>query len=218
MRIGRERVGGTVGVRDPRRQRMTALEAQIRACRRCEGMNIPGETKAAPGYGSVRSPVVMVGQSLCRECMESQIPFTGGGGRFLDDSFDIAGIAKHQIFITNVVHCHPPGDRKSLPDEIMNCTPYLHRELEIVQPSLIIGLGLDAKAALRSAYPEARELPWPFTVPLDHGAEATAFPDLLFAPHPSSIRWKPKDIREEYVTSLARALEWGFRNRPQPGR
>ncbi len=85
-------------VRDPRRQRMTALEAQIRVCRRCEGMNIPGETQAAPGYGSVRSPVVMVGQSLCRECMESQIPFTGGGGRFLDDSFDIAGIAKHQIF------------------------------------------------------------------------------------------------------------------------
>ncbi len=117
-----------------------------------------------------------------------------------------------------MVHCHPPGDRKSLPDEIKNCTPYPHRELEIVHPSLIIGLGLDAKAALRSAYPEARELPWPFTVPLDHGAEATASPDLLFAPHPSSIRWKPKDIREEYVTSLARALEWGFRNRPQPGR
>ena len=144
--------------------------------------------------------------------MESQIPFTGGSGRFLDDSLDIAGIAKHQIFITNVVHCHPPGDRKSLPDEIKNCSPYLHHELEIVQPSLVIGLGRDAKAALQSAYPEARELPWPFTVPPATGPEATPSPDLLSPPHPSSIRWKPKDIREEYVTSLARALEWGFRD------
>lgn len=60
--------------------------------------------------------------------MESQIPFTGGSGRLLDDSLDIAGIAKHQIFITNVVHCHPPRNRKSLPRKslptwIKNCTP-----------------------------------------------------------------------------------------------
>jgi uracil-DNA glycosylase len=59
-----------------RHRRYDRLAARIRACRRCEGMNIPGETQAAPGYGCQRSPVVIVGQSLCRKCMETQIPFT----------------------------------------------------------------------------------------------------------------------------------------------
>ena len=55
------------------------------------GMNKPGETEAAPGYGSARSPVVIVGQSLCEPCMESKEPFDGGSGIFLDRSLDIAG-------------------------------------------------------------------------------------------------------------------------------
>jgi uracil-DNA glycosylase len=70
---------------------MTALNAQIKACRSCDGMNIRGVTQAAPGYGSLRSPVVIVGQSLCEPCMKTQIPFTGGSGRFLDDSLARAG-------------------------------------------------------------------------------------------------------------------------------
>ena len=186
---------------------------------RCEGMNIPGETQAAPGYGSVQSPVVIAGQSLCRRCMESQIPFTGGSGRLLDDSLDIADIAKHQIFITNVVHCHPPPQPHVAPHLDQKLHAYLLRELEIVQPSLIIGLGRDAKAALQSPYREARELPWPFTVPPAHGPEATPSPDLLFPPHPAWIRRQHNDTREEkFVTSLARALEWGFRDRPHSGR
>jgi len=51
---------------------MKELRAQIKACGKCEGMNIRGVTQAVPGWGSVHSPVVLVGQSLCHECMESQ--------------------------------------------------------------------------------------------------------------------------------------------------
>jgi DNA polymerase len=50
-----------LNVSDPRQQHMTSLAAQIKACRACEGMNVPGVTQAAPGYGSVRSPVVIAG-------------------------------------------------------------------------------------------------------------------------------------------------------------
>ena len=94
--------------------------------------NIPAVTQSAPGYGAVHSPVVIVGQSLCGPCMASQIPFTGGSGRFLDRSLAVADLAKEDIFITNVVHCHPPANRPSQPHEIANCRPYLHRELAIV--------------------------------------------------------------------------------------
>nr|ACA50942.1 glycosylase [Mycobacterium marinum DL240490] len=201
---------------DSRQLHMTALAAQIVACERCEGLNIPGKTQAAPGYGSVRSPVAIVGQSLCRQCMKSQVPFTGGSGRFLDAAFNLAGIAKKQVFITNVVHCHPPDNRPSHSHEIENCSPYLHRELEIVDPRLIIGLGRDAKGTLRSAYPAAKELPWPFTGAPGSGTQRTtsADLDLLFPPHPSWIMRQPRDSRDQYVANLVNALKWGFRDRP----
>lgn len=136
---------------DRRRQRqMKELRAQIKACEKCEGMNIHGVTQAAPGWGSVDSPVVLVGQSLCHDCMESQIPFTGGSGRLIWASIKRAGIDKpDDVFITNVVHCHPHSEpvdnRASKRHEIDNCTPYLVRELDIVKPELVIGLGNDAE-------------------------------------------------------------------------
>ena len=202
-----------------RQQRMDALADQIRACDRCEGMNIEGETQAAPGYGSVRSPVVIVGESLCHACMASQRPFTGGSERVLKESFKRARITREQLFITNTVHCHPhsgPRDnRDPLPHEIANCRSHLHDELEIVTPRLVIGLGQFAKDALRSEYPDARELSWPFRIPRTSRAGT---PDLLFPPHPYWIMMRPKDIREQYVRSLARALKWAFRDVPARNR
>jgi DNA polymerase len=198
---------------------MKELRAQIKACEKCEGMNIHGVTQAAPGYGSVRSPVVLVGQSLCHNCMESQIPFTGGSGGLIDASLALADVDKRDVFITNVVHCHPhrePRDnRASKPHEIANCTPYLVRELKIVEPELVIGLGNDAKRVLRAKHPGARELSWPFRRPRSIAAMP---PDLLLVPHPSAKRRQrnaapPEDrerIERKYVIELSRALRWSF--------
>ncbi len=203
-----------LSVNDPRRQQWQVLAKKIDACGLCEDMNIPHETKSAPGWGSVRSPVVIVGQSLCEPCMELKEPFDGGCGIFLGRSLDVVGIDKRELFITNVVHCHPRDNRKSRAHEKKNCRPYLLGELEIVQPRLAIGLGGDAQAALRLAYPGAGVLSWPFRKPRATRPEPASSPDLLFAPHPGRIRWLRKDIREQYVTewvaSLAHALEWGF--------
>jgi uracil-DNA glycosylase len=82
---------------DPRQERMDSLRDEIRTCTHCEGMNIAKVTQAAPGWGSVRSPVVIVGHSLCSQCMATQIPFTGGSGRILED-ISKAGIAQEQAF------------------------------------------------------------------------------------------------------------------------
>ncbi|OBI14924.1 uracil-DNA glycosylase [Mycobacterium sp. E2327] len=203
---------------EPRQQRMKVLKKKIIGCGKCDGMNIHGVTQAAPGYGSEQSPVVIVGQSLCRKCMDKQEPFVGGSGSLINRSLKNAGIAKLDIFITNVVHCHPPKNHKSLPEWITNCTPYLHRELDIVQPRLVIGLGKDAEAALRSKYPGVEPLEWPFTGPRATTGKSALCPALLFAKHPAWIARQHKDsLEQEYVTSLACALKWGFRNRRRPG-
>jgi uracil-DNA glycosylase len=94
-----------------------------------------------------------------------------------------------------------------------NCRPYLLRELEIVQPKLVIGMGRDAEAALRSFYTEPRFLTWPFTVPRATGSKTA--PYVLFAKHPAWImRQHDGSLEEEYRTSLAGALKWGFRDAP----
>jgi uracil-DNA glycosylase len=108
-------------------------------------------------------------------------------------------------------HCHPPKNRKSLPEWIEKCSPYLHSELEIVQPRLVIGLGRDAEAALQAFYPQARVLQWPFIAPRANRSKTA--PYLLFAKHPSWIkRQHDVSLEQEYVTSLVRALKWGFRD------
>jgi uracil-DNA glycosylase len=197
------------GAGDSRVQRMKRVADQVVGCRRCKGMNVHGITQAAPGFGSVRSPVVIVGQSLCGPCMAAQEPFVGGSGALLDAAFDRARIEKPRLFITNVVHCHPPQNNKSLPEWIKNCSPYLHEELEIVQPRLVIGLGKDAEAALRVFYPRARELSWPFRTP--HVQASDTAPRLHFLKHPSYIKRLHDDwLERQYVASLARALRWGF--------
>jgi len=139
----------------------------------------------------------------------------------------LAGVDKREIFITNVVHCHPhsePRDnRASKPHEIANCTPYLVRELNIVEPELVISFGDDAKTVLRAEHPGARELSWPFRRPRSIAATP---PDLLLVPHPSApLRQRnaapPGDrerIERKYVIDLTRALRWSFDAHQKLGR
>jgi DNA polymerase len=141
-----------------RYQRRRELAITIEQCHKCKDLNEPGKTEAAPGFGSVQSPVVIVGQSLCEKCMDTKVPFTGGSGRLIDESLEIAGLDKPDIFITNVVHCHPPNNRKSYPHEIDNCKQYLFDEVKMVAPQLVIGLGEDAKVTLLSKYPDVERL------------------------------------------------------------
>lgn len=192
---------------DTRRRQLKLIANRISRCRQCPDMNEPGVTASAPGYGSAHAPVAIVGQSLCRKCMESGIPFTGGSGTYIDRALELAGREKPELFITNVVHCHPEDDRKSYRYEIDNCRHFLHEELDVVSPRLIIGLGEDAEKVLSERYPDARHLPWPFVKPRTRTPGATY---LLFPEHPGSLRFKKTAERAYYSPSLARAIRWGF--------
>lgn len=177
--------------------RLLHLAREVKACRRCPGMNIPAVTEAAPGYGSVKSPVMIIGQSLCGPCMATQIPFTGGCGMMLDAAFERAGVKKASIFITNVVHCHPPDNRPSYEHEIANCIGYLDAELAIVRPAIAIGLGKDACAALK---------------PMVEHHRHTSF---RFLSHPSYVRRRPAVERESFVDELACLIRSAFRSDDQ---
>ena len=185
------------------------LADEVRACRRCEDMNEPGVTQAAPGWGNIDSPVVIVGQSLCEQCMDREEPFFERSGTLLDDAFREATCQKSDLFITNAVHCHPRRNRASHLHEIVNCAPYLYRELQLVRPSLVIALGLDAQRVVSFFYPTARKVLAPFESPKN--LRSKVVPCLYFATHPSAIKRKRNAALEsEWVRGVATAIRWSI--------
>lgn len=204
---------------DTREQAKARLDRRIKRCRKCvapDRLNIPGITGSAAGFGSIDSPVAIVGEALCHRCMDAGEPFVGGSGRILQLCFDRANVEKDELFITNSIHCHPPDDRDPLPHESKNCESFLREELlEIVRPRLVIGVGKFAKAAVLSIYDakanvEARELNWPFRVPRPRRSDPPYIPYCLFPKHPYWIMTRPAPMREEYIRNVGRAIEWAF--------
>jgi uracil-DNA glycosylase family 4 len=171
--------------------------------------------------GSPTSPVVIVGESLGRQ--ESRIPFHGGSGRLLDHALSEAGRTKDEVFTTNVVDWHPPANHRLTQRDIEEEVPRLTAELDAILPKLVVCLGKVAATTLRTLYPEASELAWPFAAPR---TQVTKYPALLFALHPSAaLRQRNKLPEEErepyerrYVSSLAQALQWSFESDSATGK
>jgi DNA polymerase len=68
-------------------------------------------------------------------------PFVGRAGKLLDDLLEEIGMTRDDVFIANVLKCRPPGNRDPLPEEIEECTPYLMRQVELIEPRVICTLG-----------------------------------------------------------------------------
>lgn len=181
------------------------LSSEIKGCAKCTGLNSEKfGTQNAPGYGNHHSEIVFIGQSLCgKPCIESQIPFTGGSGRLLDQAFERAGVKKCDVYITNVVKCHPPKNRASFPYEIANCVSYLDQELALIKPNEIVCLGKDAWAYFRVpiSSPCIREIE----------IETMSF-RVHFLYHPAYIMKKPKPFRENYINGIVDIISQYNRN------
>lgn len=123
---------------------MRNLDEKIAVCNLCRLTY--GRTNAVPGTGRMENvEVVFVGEAPGRnEDLEGK-PFVGAGGKLLDELLRKAGLERDEVYITNIVKCRPPDNRKPLEDEIKICTKnYLERQLEILKPILICTLGATA--------------------------------------------------------------------------
>jgi DNA polymerase len=77
------------------------------------------------------------------------VPFVGRSGELLTSLLAEVGITRDEVFISNVVKCRPPGNRDPKPQEVESCSPWLHRQIEIIGPDLICTLGNFATKLLR---------------------------------------------------------------------
>jgi uracil-DNA glycosylase len=128
---------------------LTTLEEvaeQIRT-RHCCAL-CPNRTNAVPGEGSPTAKLFLVGEGPGATEDAQGRPFVGQAGNLLNGILEAIEIPRESVYITNIVKCRPPQNRKPLPDEIAACIPYLHRQIEIIKPKVILALGGTAGEAL----------------------------------------------------------------------
>jgi DNA polymerase len=108
----------------------------------------PSRTNAVPGEGNPRARLVCVGEGPGATEDATGRPFVGQAGKLLEGILQAIDVPRETVYITNIVKCRPPQNRKPLPDEIAACIPYLYRQLELIRPKVILALGGTAGEAL----------------------------------------------------------------------
>lgn len=127
----------------------SSLPSIADAVRACEGCILHTcRTKPVPGEGNPLAKVMIIGEAPGRQEDESGQPFVGMAGKFLDKLLGIAGLNRADVFITNVVKCRPPENRKPERTEVEACADFLNAQIAIINPRLIICLGGTAASAV----------------------------------------------------------------------
>ncbi|HEX2076049.1 MAG TPA: uracil-DNA glycosylase [Longimicrobium sp.] len=100
------------------------------------------------GEGRENADVMVVGEAPGQEEDRSGRPFVGRAGKLLDLLLLSVGFARHDVYICNVLKCRPPQNRNPQPDEVSACSPYLLKQVELVQPRVILAFGTFAAQTL----------------------------------------------------------------------
>ncbi len=124
---------------DGRRAALAEIAAEVRACTRCRLAET--RTRAVPGEGHPDTEVVFVGEGPGQTEDQQGRPFVGRAGELLVKLIGTLGWRRQEVFITNIVKCRPPGNRDPEPDEIAACAPYLQRQLQVLDPAVVVTLG-----------------------------------------------------------------------------
>ncbi|MFC7204642.1 uracil-DNA glycosylase family protein [Haloferax namakaokahaiae] len=109
-------------------------------CERCPAL-VESRSRIVNGVGPDDADLLFLGEAPGAKEDEGGEPFVGRSGSVLDDALRDAGLARPDVRITNCVRCRPPENRDPTSEELSNCRGYLARELELVEPELIVTLG-----------------------------------------------------------------------------
>jgi len=121
---------------------MNSLEEIAQLVYRCTNCDLHrGRTNAVPGEGAPDAEVMFIGEGPGVQEDRQGRPFVGPAGQFLDELLVSIGMNRRQVYIANMVKCRPPQNRDPLPAEIGACGAYLDRQIELLNPSLIVTLG-----------------------------------------------------------------------------
>lgn len=154
-----------------------------------------------PGEGNPNSQIMFIGEAPGYQEDVKGKPFVGAAGKFLNTLLSEAGLSRESVFIGNILKCRPPKNREPSRDEIKTCTPYLNRQIRVIQPEFIVTLGNYSTAYIFS------KVALPFNgITRVHGKfyktsildmQVTVFPTF----HPAAALYHPK-YKEQLITDF----------------
>ena len=167
-----------------------------------------------PGDGSSVASIMIIGEGPGFYEDQQGLPFVGRSGQLLDELLAEVPLSREDVFITNIVKCRPPDNRDPQPDEVATCRPYLERQMELINPKVIITLG---RHSYLRFYPDGK-------ISKDHG-KILRWNDRILFPlyHPAAGLRNPaikRDLQED-VLRLPEALRESLRvslgaSQPEP--
>jgi len=126
-------------LQDKKRTALEKIACNIRECTKCPLCS--GREMEVPGEGDPNSKLFFIGEAPGVEEDKQGRPFVGKSGSLLSDLIRHIGLGRGLVFITNVVKCHPPGNRLPEMDEVNACLPYLREQISAVKPKIVVLLG-----------------------------------------------------------------------------
>lgn len=155
---------------------------EVSSCTKCTLHH--SRKNAVPGEGPPNSEIIFIGEGPGFHENEQGRPFVGAAGKFLEELLDSIGLTREQVFITNVVKCRPPGNRDPQSDELDACSEYLERQIQAINPKVIVTLGRFSmarflpNAKISDIHGQAAKIKNRLVVPMYHPAAALHQPSL----------------------------------------
>jgi DNA polymerase len=123
-----------------------ALEHAVRNCQRCPLHRT--RTQAVFGVGDRQASWLVIGEAPGADEDRQGEPFVGRAGQLLNSMLKAMGLAREQVYIANILKSRPPSNRDPRPEEVRECIPYLYRQIELIDPRLILCVGRIAAQTL----------------------------------------------------------------------
>jgi len=115
------------------------LSREISLCRDCELAEC--RNMVVPGEGAADAEIMFIGEAPGFHEDQQGRPFVGAAGQFLDNLLHSIGLDRSKVYICNIIKCRPPGNRDPLPREVDACRRWLERQIELIDPRMIVTLG-----------------------------------------------------------------------------
>ncbi len=169
-----------------KQQLLNTLYSSYSNCNGCH-FKMPRATQIVFGAGNSNAKLLFIGEAPGKEEDIQGKPFVGRSGKLLNRIFDAVGIARSDVFITNIVKCRPPNNRRPLPQEIATSKPLLFEQIKIIRPLVICTLGSAALEGLlgttvKITRTRGKKLTWNSTT-------------LIPTYHPAYILRNPKELQ-----------------------
>ena len=190
----------------PRKAKPQDRESQLKVilddigpnCQRCALAKL-GRKQIVFGTGDPHAELMFVGEGPGADEDQQGLPFVGRAGQLLNNMISAMGLKREQVYIANIVKCRPPGNRTPERDECDTCSPFLMRQINVVQPKVIVALGATAAKNLlgmNDSMASMRGRFYDFSPPSD--GDAPFQTKLAVTYHPAFLLRDPRQKKEAW--------------------